>query len=186
MLKPKLRFKDFAKNWEEKVLKNISEFSKGKGISKMDISDEGIECIRYGELYTTYNEKITKIVSKTNLDKENLVLSEIGDIIIPSSGETAIDLATVSCIMKKGVAIGGDTNILKTKENSLFLSYYLNYKKNEIGTLSQGVSVVHLYAKSLKSLKVIIPSINEQEKIAIFLSNISIKNFFKNRENLLT
>jgi type I restriction enzyme S subunit len=73
-------------------------------------------------LYTNYNEKISNIISKTNLPKENLVLSEEYDIIIPTSGETAIDLATASCVMKEGIDIGGDTNIIKTKENSLFLS----------------------------------------------------------------
>ncbi len=174
-----LRFTDDDGNdypvWEEKKLNNLVNFFKGKGISKNDISEEGTECVRYGELYTTYNEKISEIVSKTNLPKEELVLSEKYDIIIPTSGETAIDLATASCIMKEGVAIGGDTNILKTKENSLFLSYYLNNKQNEIASLAQGVSVVHLYASSMKKLRIKIPSIEEQEKIANFLTNIDEK-----------
>ena len=73
---PKLRFREFEKEWEEKNLKNIATFSKGKLISKEDISETGIECIRYGELYTTYNEVISNVVSKTNLNISNLVLSE--------------------------------------------------------------------------------------------------------------
>ncbi|KZX10984.1 restriction endonuclease subunit S [Methanobrevibacter curvatus] len=172
---PKLRFSEFSDEWEEKKLEDIANFSKGKGISKNNISKEGIECIRYGELYTTYNEKISRIVSKTNLAKEDLILSEKYDIIIPTSGETAIDLATASCVMKKGVAIGGDTNIIKTKENSLFLSYYLNNKQKEIASLAQGVSVVHLYSSALKKLKLNLPKIKEQEKISNFLTKIDRK-----------
>lgn len=92
-------------------------------------------------------------MSKTKLKVDELVLSEENDIIIPTSGETAIDIATASCIMKSGVAIGGDTTIIKTKENGLFISYYLNYKRNKIASLAQGVSVVHLYSSELKELE---------------------------------
>jgi len=175
MCKPELRFKEFSDDWKNNKLGEIAKFSKGKGISKNDISVEGTECIRYGELYTTYNEKISVVFSKTNLNKKNLVLSGKHDILIPSSGETAIDLATASCLMKEGIAIGGDTNILKTDENSLFLSYYLNYKRNEIAILAQGVSVVHLYAQHLKILDLNLPSFNEQEEIADFLSIVDEK-----------
>lgn len=165
---PKLRFREFEKEWEEKNLKNIAIFSKGKLISKEDISETGIECIRYGELYTTYNEVISNVVSKTNLNISNLVLSEKNDIIIPCSGETAMDIAKASCVIKSGVALGGDLNILKLKENGIFLSYYLNNKaKYQIASLAQGASVVHLYEDHLKKLKVKIPNLKEQKKIAV-------------------
>lgn len=172
---PELRFPEFKGEWEEKSLVDISHFSKGKGISKNDISEEGLECIRYGELYTTYNEKISKIVSKTNLNPDDLVLSDQNDIIIPTSGETAIDLATASCVMKSEVAIGGDTTIIKTDQNGLFLTYCLNNKRNNISQLAQGVSVVHLYATHLKILKIYIPSLSEQNKIVSFLSKVDEK-----------
>ena len=54
---PRLRFKEFKGVWVESLLNDIAIFSKGKGISKSDIVKDGkIECIRYGELYTKYNE----------------------------------------------------------------------------------------------------------------------------------
>ncbi len=116
-----MRFSGFTDDWEEVTLNDIATFSKGKGISKNDISDEGIECVRYGELYTNYSEIITNIDSKTDLDKNNLVLSEKDDILIPCSGETAIDLATASCVKKDGVAIGGDITIIKTDQYAPFV-----------------------------------------------------------------
>ena len=175
-----LRFKDSNGNdypeWEEKKLGDITKFSKGKLISKEDITDTGVECIRYGELYTTYNEVINKVVSKTNLDISTLVLSEKNDIIIPCSGETAIDIAKASCVTKSGVALGGDLNILKLNENGIFLSYYLNNKaKYQIVSLAQGASVVHLYEDHLKKLKIKVPILQEQQKIADFLSAIDSK-----------
>ncbi|MCF6350501.1 MAG: restriction endonuclease subunit S [Flavobacteriaceae bacterium] len=171
---PQLRFSEFSEEWNPDKLGSIATFSKGKGITKSQIHKDGAtECIRYGELYTVYSEVIDDIVSKTNLDINTLVLSEENDVIIPASGETQIDIATASCVLKSGIALGGDLNIIKSEINGIFLSYYLNNaKKKKIARLSQGISVVHLYASQLATLSVNIPSLPEQTKIATFLTAV--------------
>src|SRR5690606_13137848 len=104
-------------------------------------------------------------------NQSNLIISEANDVIIPASGETQIDIATASCILKPGVALGGDLNIIKTSNNGVFLSYYLNSKKKtEIAKLTQGNSVVHLYSSQLAQLKLDFPYLKEQTKIAGFLT----------------
>lgn len=176
-----LRFKDGDgrefPEWKEVLLGDVASFMKGKGISKADIDDEGITpCIRYGELYTEYGEIICEVKSKTNIDIKNLVLSEANDVIIPASGETQIDIATASCVQLSGVALGGDLNIIKSQENGVFLSYYLNnQKKLDIAKLAQGNSVVHLYSSQLKQLNIKLPIKSEQTKIADFLTAIDYK-----------
>jgi len=181
VFKQEIRFKqedgsDYPE-WEEKRLGDIVTFSKGKGISKSDIELEATNpCIRYGELYTQYGEVIDNIVSHTNLQKEGLVLSEANDVIIPSSGETNIDIATASCVLYDGIILGGDLNIIKSKMNGVFLAYYMNsHLRLEIAKYGQGVSVVHLYSSHLKLLKLLVPSLNEQNKIANSLSAIDDK-----------
>ncbi len=173
---PNYRFPEFVKDgeWVEDTLDNIATFSKGKGISKSDISEKGkLPCIRYGELYTHYNETIANAKSSTNLHAGDLVLSETNDVIIPASGETQIDIATASCVLKSGVALGGDLNIIRSDMNGVFLAYYLNNaKKKDIARVAQGISVVHLYSSQLKTLKVDIPSSQEQKKIASSLSAV--------------
>ena len=169
-----MRFPEFEKDgqWNEKILDDVATFSKGKGISKSDIVENGkIPCIRYGELYTHYTETISNIHSYTNLNPKNLLLSEANDVIIPASGETQIDIATASCVLEDGIALGGDLNIIKTEINGVFLSYYLNNaKKMDIAQIAQGISVVHLYANQLKTLVLNIPKPKEQQKIASCLS----------------
>jgi len=97
-------------------------------------------------------------------------------VIIPSSGETSLDIATASCVMKDGIALGGDLNIIKTKENGIFLSYYMNnHLKTNIARLSQGSSVIHLYQNHLSTLKLSLPCLEEQTKIATFLTSIDTK-----------
>lgn len=163
--------------WEKKSLGEIASFSKGKDISKNDIFENGKNpCIRYGELYTLYKETIDHVFSRTDLPKENLILSEAGDVIIPASGETQIDIATASCVLRGGIALGGDLNIIRGNFNGVFLAYYLNaHVKHQIARLSQGSSVIHLYAKQLMKLKLHLPTHEEQQKIAGFLSAIDQK-----------
>ena len=174
---PKLRFKEFDDDWSPYVLKDFVSFRKGKGISKADISENGInECIRYGELYTTYGQVIDHIHSKTNVSKSECILSKAGDVIIPASGETQIDIATASCVLHDDIILSGDLNILSHEENGSWLAYYLSSaKKLEIAQLAQGNSVVHLYSSQLKDLKINKPSKEEQTKIASFLSNVDEK-----------
>lgn len=186
---PELRFPKFEGEWEETKLGDISNFSKGKGISKKDIVDDGeTECIRYGELYTKYTgEVIDEVYSRTNLPLKDLVLSVANDVIIPASGETQIDISTASCVLKSGIALGGDLNIIRTENNGVFLSYYLNNRKKlDIANLAQGISIVHLYSSQLALLKLNIPTILEQQKIAEFLSAVDNKiNQLKEKKRLL-
>ena len=174
---PKLRFPEFSNDYSIYFLGEIGKFSKGKGISKDDVIEDGkTDCIRYGELYTTYSELIDHTVSKTNLNEKDLVLSEANDLIIPSSGETAIDIATASCVRRSGIALGGDINIIKSDQDSTYLAYYLNGKKSkDIARFAQGSSVIHLYSTQLKLLNLNLPSRNEQQKIADFLSSVDQK-----------
>lgn len=185
---PSLRFPEFNGDWEKKKLGEVAKFSKGKGISKSEISDDGInECIRYGELYTRYGEVIIDVFSKTNFDINKSVVSEANDVIIPASGETQIDIATASCVMKSGVILGGDLNIIKTNKNGVFLSYYLNSKRKlDIANLAQGISVVHLYSSQLSLLNLNFPTLLEQQKIATFLTAVDEKlQALKQKKTLL-
>ena len=154
-------------------MQGIAEFSKGAGISKEQRSETGWPCILYGELYTTYsNEVIEDVVSRTDLDPTDLVKSQSNDVIIPSSGETAEDIATARCVFDDNVLLGGDLNIIRLNEphDGRFMSYQLNgIRKYDIARIAQGVSVVHLYSNELKKLSVSLPQSVEQKRIADFI-----------------
>ena len=166
---PKLRFKEFNDEWKSYKLSDLVEFFKGNLLAKSDLDDNGkYPCILYGQLYTKYKEVIRIIESKTNRSEKNIPRSKKGDVLIPSSGETPIDISTSSCIQSDNILLGGDINILRPINcDGRFLSYVINNNKTaEIARVAQGHSVVHLYIDNLKYVSINVPSIKEQNKIA--------------------
>jgi type I restriction enzyme S subunit len=165
-------------NWEEKRLGEVFGVIRGKGISKDQLNDNGeTKCILYGQLYTTYNEVVFNVVSRT--DTNEGVLSIKGDLLVPSSTTTTgIDLANVTALNEEGVLLGGDISILRSKldANNVFYAYYLsNHKKYEIAAFAQGSTIVHLSYNHFKVMRIDIPVIEEQQKIATYLSRIDTK-----------
>lgn len=172
---PHLRFPEFSGEWVETTLGKISEITKGSGISKDQLSEQGSPCILYGELYTKYkSEIIDEVYSRTELDSSSLVKSKANDVIIPCSGETAIDISTARCVPFDNILLGGDLNIIRLKhDDGGFFAYQLNgARKKDIARVAQGVSVVHLYGENLKQIRVYHPNIEEQKKITRLLSLI--------------
>lgn len=164
----------FSGDWNSSKLGDLFNFKKGKGLSKSDLSESGInKCILYGELYTKYAEIAYEVISRTNSSDGQL--SEPGDILLPASTTTSgIDLANATALSEGGILLGGDINILRPKVrlSSPFLAYFLTHmKKNEISSRAQGITIIHLYGGDLKSIDIVLPStVQEQKKIATVLS----------------
>ena len=158
--------------WQEFKLKDIGFFLRGSGISKKDLSDTGTPAIRYGDIYTKYNFVIKDISSYTNSKGTEI---KKGDILFTGSGETAEEIGkSVAFIDDYKALAGGDIIIFRPNIdlNSIFLSYILNFGKcrKDISIMGQGHTVVHIYASSLEILKVILPPLDEQKRIAEVLS----------------
>jgi type I restriction enzyme S subunit len=175
-LVPRLRFPEFRLHgaWEPTALGSVSSILKGKGISKADLDSGGSQpCIRYGELYTRYGETIRTVVSRTRVHSSELFLSKTNDVVIPSSGESKIDIAKASCVLVDGVALGGDLNVIRSKLDGTFLSYSLNGPvRLAIARVAQGDTVVHLYPHQLAALPIAVPIPAEQQKVAECLSSV--------------
>lgn len=108
----------------------------------------------------------------------NEFLSKSNDIIIPSSGENPIDIAGARALVGDNIILGGDLNVLRPKYDlsAPFLSYELNEKRKlDIAKRAQGKTIVHLHNSDLKDIKVNIPDIDEQTKIANLLQVIDDK-----------
>ena len=178
MAVPKLRFKKFKDEYNTYKLNDIVDFYKGNTLSKSDIKENGkFPCILYGELYTKYNEITDKVISYTDRSDKNLFYSKINDVLIPCSGETALDISTSTCILQNNVILGGDLNVLRPKmQNGKYLSYLLSNKKRLIiAKYAQGDSIVHLYGEKIKNINIDLPTIGEQEEVSKLLEFLNKK-----------
>jgi len=190
LLTGKKRFPEFDGEWKEVRLGELCKFMKGKGLSKGKVSNSGqYKCILYGELYTRYSEVIGEAINRT--DHNEGVKSESGDILIPASTTTSgIDLANATSLKESGVLLSGDINILRTDKNLInpdFLAYVLTHvKKYDLARRAQGITIIHLYGKDIKHIKITLPSLAEQQKIASILSesDSEIKTWQQELEHL--
>jgi len=172
---PRLRFKGFTGEWEEKVLGENASFTKGSGYSKSDLTDSGFPIILYGRLYTKYENIIENVDTFVSCDK-NALKSLGNEVIVPASGETAEDIARASAVYQQDVILGGDLNIITPNENiaSPFLALTLtNGKSNqELAKKAQGKSVVHLRNDDLRACKISFPSFLEQTHLGLFFRRL--------------
>lgn len=162
-------------DWVVSELGSIGVFLKGKGIAKSEILDDGFPCLTYGELYTQHHNIIrsfNSFISEESAQKSTEIKK--GDILFAGSGETVKEIGkTCAFVDEFNAFAGGDIVILRqNSQNPHFLGYLLNNgivakQKHRLG---QGHSVVHIYSSSLSKLKIPLPPLPEQQKIAVILN----------------
>ena len=172
---PEIRFKGFTDPWEQRKLDEIANFSKGVGYSKNDLCEEGTPIILYGRLYTKYETSIFDVDTFVK-EKAGSVYSKGGEVIVPASGETAEDISIASVVVKPGILLGGDLNIVSptTEYDSAFLALTISSgaAHKYLSSLAQGKSVVHLHNADIQSVSAKFPTKREQEKIHLLFGKI--------------
>lgn len=172
---PEIRFPGFTDAWEQRKLGEIANFSKGVGYSKNDLCEEGTPIILYGRLYTKYETSIFDVDTFVK-EKAGSVYSKGGEVIVPASGETAEDISIASVVVKPGILLGGDLNIVSptTEYDSAFLALTISSgaAHKYLSSLAQGKSVVHLHNADIQSVSAKFPTKREQEKIHLLFGKI--------------
>ncbi|MFI3161807.1 restriction endonuclease subunit S [Streptococcus suis] len=175
---PELRFPEFTDAWKQRKLGEVATFAKGNGYSKKDLVIEGSPIILYGRLYTKYETVISEVDTFVSVEdnKNSVVYSEGGEVLVPASGESSLDIARASVVAKKGIILGGDINIIRLHSEifPVFLALTISNGKQQKGLSkrAQGKSVVHLHNSDLKKVDLDFPTLPEQEAIGNFFSDL--------------
>ena len=182
------------------ALSSIGTFVRGKGISKGQITKgDGLPCIRYGEIYTSYGDVAHELISRVSKkNAESSFAIHTGDILFPTSGETVDEIGkAVAYLGTRTAYASSDILILRDHgQNPAFLAYVLNewHAVKQKAKLATGHSVVHLYASELGQVKIFLPPLAEQERIAEILSDADaaialaekqIQTFLRQRKGLI-
>lgn len=165
--------------WEVASIAHLGTIIKGKGINRDSVQSEGFPCVRYGEIYTTYDYVVRKCYSY--ISDETAAMStpiRMGDLLFTGSGETVEDIGkAVAYMLDQPGYAGGDILILHPNSSvvvPLFLPFQWDTQivRLQRKRSGQGASIVHLYPDALKRIQVALPPLPEQREIADILTAI--------------
>jgi type I restriction enzyme S subunit len=151
-------------------LSELGTLLKGKGISKSDVKEEGIPCVRYGELYTRHQKVIRKFHSYISHEiKADSFLMQKHDILFASSGETITEIGKSAAFVDEIEAYAGsDTLVFRPFDmDGYYLGYLMNSQlvRQQLNKYGTGATVMHIYNSDLEKVKV--PKIDRKKQIEI-------------------
>lgn len=166
---------EIPEEWEAKRFKSIIDsFEKGNGITKEEVfSDGDTFCVRYGEIYSKYDNSFENCFSKTFKDKIPVKkYFSNGGLLFIGTGELVEEIGKcVAYLGNEQCLAGGDIIIAKHKQNAKFLSYAMNshYVQAQKSCNKAKLKVVHISATEIGNVLLALPPLSEQESIANFL-----------------
>ena len=184
---------DIPDSWEWVRIKNLGAIIRGSGIKRNETVESGFPCVRYGEIYTTYNTSFTSTVSFIPEEiNEKCKHFSYGDILMTLTGENKPDIAkAVAYLGEEPVAAGGDLAFWTAHGmNPLYLAYllaspYIISRKVELAT---GDIIVHISGDKIGSILIPIPPLNEQMRIVekIQETECQIRQYSEKEQELTT
>ena len=164
-------------SWEWVRCSSLGEIVRGSGIKRTETVADGLPCVRYGELYTTYNTSFVK--TKSFITAELDVKCKhfgYGDILMTLTGENKPDIAkAVAYLGNAPVAAGGDLAYWTCHGmNPLYLVYALScpYAISRKVHLATGDIIVHISGDKIGSILLPIPPLEEQARIVARIEEI--------------
>lgn len=148
---------------------------RGAGIKRDQVTEKGIPCVRYGEIYTTYDTCFSDCVSHT--DEKYLASPkyfEHGDILFAITGESVEDIAkSIAYLGHDKCLAGGDIVVMKHNQNPRYLTHVLNTGMARAQKSKGKVKnkVVHSSVPSIEQIEIPLPSLDDQQKYADILDD---------------
>ena len=173
-----LRFKDengkTYPDWEEKRLGEIAEIVGGgtPETVKPDYWDGEIQWFTPTEIRSKYISNSKRTITQSGLSKSSAKLLPAGTILFTSRATIAeLGFATQECSTNQGF----QSLIVNQNNNSEFIYQLIKVNKNEFVKKSQGSTFLEISSKEMKKMKFNTPILEEQQKIATYLSGIDTK-----------
>ncbi len=169
------------KHWTTLRFANIGPLMKGNGGTKEDDAECGTPCVRYGDLYTTYDFLIHEIKKFIRPEVEaNYTPIKFGDLLLAASGETFEEIGKSAVNLDRNNACcGGDVIILRPER--AIDPVYLAYAAGSISAQAQksimgkGFTVIHVYGNELRDLVIAAPPEEEQKLIGATIERESAR-----------
>ena len=173
---PNLRFKEFEGEWEEHYLSDYLDFKNGLN-PKPDKFGKGIKFISVMDILNNTvitNDCIRASVDVSEDELQNFCI-ENGDMLFQRSSETLEDVGRANVYMDNKPAVFGGFVIRgkkKAEYNPLFFRYLLAspFARKKIIPMGAGAQHFNIGQEGLNRVRLHFASLDEQKKIAQFLS----------------
>ena len=180
---PQLRFPLFSDEWKKKRFSDFISYTKGFAFKSNDYQNEGERIVRVSDLgYDSIKSSNGIYFDKSKVHSVEKYLIQEGDIIVTTVGSRPelIDSSVGRGILVRKNGEGFlNQNLVKINEieriNNRFLFGFFNTKKyfNYITQIQRGnANQSNITLKDFFNYQVNIPSLNEQQKIADFLTSV--------------
>ena len=156
-------------------LGDIASIQRGRRFTLDQLGGTGCPAIHYGQIYTHYGVSTTSVLSYIEESfSSSLRFALQGDVIVAAVGETVEDVGIgVAWLGADAVAYHDDSFALHHEQDPRYLSYWLRsdeYHRQKRSFVSQG-KVKRLSAKGLAAVKLPLPGLSEQRRIADLLDH---------------
>ncbi|GAA0722250.1 hypothetical protein GCM10009430_24470 [Aquimarina litoralis] len=160
--------------WEEKRFGDIGKFI-GGGTPSSDIESYWNGNVPWISSSDLDENSINKISITRHIT--NIAIEKSATKIIPKGSLVIVSRVGVGkfAVAPENLCTSQDFTNLISDQNTIFLAYYLSHFKSLLFRLCQGTSIKGFTGKDLGTLKIGLPIIQEQQKIADFLSAIDDK-----------
>ena len=181
---PRIRFKGFEEDWEQRELRNMFDFLQNNTLSRADLDVEsgvarnvhyGDVLIKFGEYLDTSRLMLPYIPSQQIVDKFKGSLLQDGDVIMVDTAEDeAVGKCTEIAGLQGSPTISGLHTIpLRPREKFApgYLGYYMNSDSyhDQLLPLMQGIKVTSVSKSAILNTDISYPDeSNEQAEIGGF------------------
>jgi type I restriction enzyme S subunit len=179
---PKLRFKEFDREWEEKTLGQLFTFKNGLNSSKEKYGS-GIKFINVMDIIGAEVITYDSIIGKVEVTDKELKKNEViyGDVLFQRSSETREEVGQANIYVDKeqNAVFGGF--VIRGRKKMEYEPYFINYllkttaSRKEITTKSGGSTRYNVGQESLEQARIVLSNFEEQQKIASFLTAVDKK-----------
>ena len=171
---PQLRFSEFSKNWEIKDIKNIAKVVGGgtPSTTEKEYWNGNINWFTPTEIKFDIVSESKRKITDLGLKKSSATLLPKGAILLTTRatiGEMAI--AQEECTTNQGFQ-----SLVVNKNNSnQFVFDLIKVHRKELYKRANGSTFKEISKKEVEKIKVLIPKLPEQQKIAAFLTDVDEK-----------
>lgn len=178
MSKPKIRFKGYEEDWEQRKFGNVTELKSASRVHKEEWTTSGVPFYRSSDVMAAINgtENEKAYISEALYEKLSSISGklEAGDVLVTGGGS----VGKPYIVPNNEPLYTKDADLLWIKNQGKFHPYFL-YEffftptfRSYLSSISHVGTIAHYTITQLSETPICLPSVGEQQKIGDYFYNI--------------